>query len=220
MHPPRALLLDLDGTLCDTLPDLAEAVNHIRGTLAMPPVPPQALRPFLGDGAKQLLAGAVGVSPEHAATLVAPFRAYYLPRCSEGTSALPGAADLVREAARLGLGIAVVTNKPREPAERILEALGMLRHVRAVVGGECLPTRKPDPAMVHEALRLLGGPAPRDAWLVGDSAQDVAAAKAAGCAAVLVRGYGDLEKARAEGPDLEVGDLRELLPRLGATLPG
>jgi 2-phosphoglycolate phosphatase len=212
--PPRALLLDLDGTLCDTLPDLAGAVNRVRADLGMAPLDRAALRPFLGDGARQLLAGTTGLPPERAADLVASFRAWYLPRCAEETTALPGARELLDEAAARGIAVAVVTNKPREPAERILEALGLLPRVAAVVGGECLPTRKPDPAMVHEALRRIGGTPPGDAWLVGDGAQDIGAARAAGCVAVLVRGYGDLERARAERPDREIGGLAELLPLL------
>jgi phosphoglycolate phosphatase len=110
----------------------------------------------------------------------------------------------------------VVTNKPVLPSERILAALGVRPRIGAVVGGDSCPTRKPDPAMVFEALRLLGGVPPAEAWLVGDGPQDVAAARAAGCAGILVRGYGDRAAARLHGPALEVEGLPDLLPHLGA----
>jgi phosphoglycolate phosphatase len=209
---PRALLLDLDGTLADTLPGLAASVNALRERLGMGPLAAAEVRRHLGDGARDLLVKCTGLDGAAADLHLGPWRADYLERCTAGTTLLPGAADLLAAAAARGIPAAVVTNKPLAPSERILGALGVRGRIAAVVGGDSLPVRKPDPAMVHEALRLLGSVPPAEAWLVGDGPQDVAAARAAGCAGILVRGYGDLAAARALGPAREVGGLPDLLP--------
>jgi phosphoglycolate phosphatase len=215
MNPPKALLLDLDGTLADTLPDLAKAVNHARAQLGWRAMPVPAVKVHVGDGVRQLLVGCTGLDEKTIDLLVPKWRAYYLEHAVEETTLLPGARELLEAARAKGIRTAVVTNKPLAHSERILEGLGVRGLVDAVLGGDSLPTRKPDPAVVMEALRLLGGIPPADAWLVGDAYQDVAAAKAAGCPAVLVPGYGDLRRARDLHPDLEVPDLPALLPLLG-----
>ena len=215
MKAPRALLLDLDGTLADTLPDLARAVNHTRARLGWSAMPVPAVKVHIGDGVRQLLAGCTGLDATTVEMLVPKWRAYYLEHCTEETTLLPGARELLDAARARGIPIAVVTNKPLAHSERILEGLGVRPLFGAVLGGDSLPTRKPDPAVVHEALRLLGGVAPAAAWFAGDGPQDVAAARGAGCVSVLLPGYGDLRAARALGPDLEIPDLAALSKRLG-----
>jgi phosphoglycolate phosphatase len=212
---PKALLLDLDGTVADTLPDIAGAVNHVRAQLGWRSMPVAAVKVHVGDGVERLLADCTGLDQATVDLLVPKWRAYYLDHAVDGTTLLPGALALLEAARSLGLPLGLVTNKPLAPTERILEALGLRPFFGAVLGGDSLPTRKPDPAMIHEALRLLGGVPPAGAWLVGDGSQDVEAAKAAGCTSVLVAGYGDLRRARECGPDLEVADLGALLPLLG-----
>jgi phosphoglycolate phosphatase len=214
VRPPRALLFDLDGTLADTIPDLARAVNHARARLGWSPMPVDAVKVHMGDGARELLIGCTGLDGTTVDLMIGPWRAHYLEHCTEETTLLPGARDLLEEARRRGLALAVVTNKPAAPARRILASLGVLPLFGAVVGGDTLPVRKPDPGPVLEALRLLGGIAPAEAWLVGDGVQDVEAARAAGAVSVLLPGYGDLRRARAAGPDLEAADLAAVAARL------
>jgi len=214
VRPPRALLLDLDGTLADTLPDLSRAVNHARARLGWAPMPVDAVKVHMGDGARELLVGCTGLDGRTVDEMIGPWRAHYLEHCTEETTLLPGARALLEAARDRGVGAAVVTNKPSAPSERILEALGVRPLLGAVVGGDTLPVRKPDPGMLREALRLLGGVAPADAWVVGDGWQDVEAARAAGCPSVLVPGYGDLRRAREAGPDLELPDLAAVAERL------
>jgi phosphoglycolate phosphatase len=215
VRPPKALLLDLDGTLADTLPDIAGAVNHVRAQLGWSRMPMDAVKVHVGDGVERLLADCTGLDAKTVALLVPKWRAYYLDHAVDGTTLLPGAREVLDAGRARGIPMAVVSNKPAAPVARILDGLGIAGYFGAVLGGDSLPTKKPDPAMVHEALRLLGGAAPRDAWLVGDGPQDVAAAKAAGCAAVLLPGYGNLREARALGPDAEVPGLAALVPMLG-----
>ncbi len=212
---PRALLLDLDGTLADTLPDIARAVNRTRSLLGWGPMPAPAVQVHVGDGLHRLLERCTGLDAETVRTLVPGWRAFYLEHCVEETRLLPEALEFLEAARDRGIPMAVVSNKPEAPVRRILDGLGITPFFGAVLGGDSLPTCKPDPAMVHEALRLLGGVAPPDAWLVGDGPQDVEAAKAAGAVAVLLPGYGDLGRARALRPDLEVPDLEALRERLG-----
>jgi len=214
LRPPRALLLDLDGTLCDTLPDLARAVNRARARLGWPPMPPDAVKVHLGDGARELLAGCTGLDGATVDLMLDAWREDYVARCTEETTLLPGARDLLDAAVGRGIPVGVVTNKPAAPSERILEALGVRGSIRCVLGGDSLPVRKPDPAVVHAALRVLGGVPPAEAWLVGDGPQDVEAARAAGATAILVPGYGDLARARAAGPHLELPDLDAVAARL------
>ena len=214
LPPPRALLLDLDGTLADTLPALAAAVNHSRARLGWSAMPEPAVKVHVGDGVHLLLARCTGLDPRTVELLVPPWRAWYLEHCTEGTTLLPGARDLLDAARGRGIPMAVVTNKPLPHTERILEGLGVRGEFACVLGGDSLPVRKPDPAVVREALRLLGGLPAAEAWLVGDGPQDVEAARAAGCPSVLVPGYGDLRRARELGPDLEVPGLAALAARL------
>lgn len=212
---PGALLLDLDGTLADTIPDIAAAVNHVRAQLGWRSMPVAAVKVHVGDGVERLLADCTGLDGKTVALLVPKWRAYYLDHAVEGTTLLPGAMDLLEGARARSIPIGLLTNKPLAPTERILDGLGIRGCFGAILGGDSLPTRKPDPAMVHEGLRLLGGIPPAEAWLVGDGPQDVAAAKAAGCFAVFVPGYGDARRSRELGPDLEVPDLGTLAALLG-----
>jgi phosphoglycolate phosphatase len=212
---PRALLLDLDGTLADTLPDIAGAVNHVRAQLGWSRMPVAAVKVHVGDGVERLLADCTGLDRKTVDLLIPKWRAYYLDHAVDGTTLLPGATALLDAARGRGIPLGLITNKPIAPTEKILDGLGIRAFFGAVLGGDSLPTRKPDPAMVHEALRLLGGIPPADAWLAGDGPQDVAAAKAAGCVAVFVPGYGDARRSREIGPDLEVADLLDLAARLG-----
>jgi phosphoglycolate phosphatase len=214
VRPPKALLVDLDGTLADTIPDLARAVNHARARLGWSAMPVDAVKVHMGDGARELLMGCTGLDGKTVDMMIGPWREHYLAHCTDETTLLPGAKELIVAARERGLPLAVVTNKPVAPSERILEALGVRGDFGAVVGGDSLPVRKPDPGMIQEALRLLGGVAAADAWVVGDGHQDVLAARAAGCPSVLVPGYGDLRRAREAGPDLELADLAAVAARL------
>lgn len=212
---PTALLLDLDGTLAETLPDLARAVNHVRARLGWGAMPVGAMKAYLGDGAVDLLRGCTGLDRETVESLMPVWREFYGAHCVEETHLLPGAAAFLDAAAAADIPCALVTNKPEGPARRIVEGLGILHRLPVIVGGDTMPHRKPHPGMVEECLRRLGGVPPRDAWLVGDSAQDVGAAVAAGCRAVLVPGYGDLVRARAAGPHTEAKSLDEVRGWLG-----
>ncbi|MEE7505113.1 HAD-IA family hydrolase [Methylobacterium mesophilicum] len=135
----------------------------------------------------------------------------------EGTALFPGAAAAVRDLRAAGYALAVVTNKPARATGLILDAVGLAPLIDTVVGGDTLPERKPDPAPLREALRRLRV-APGRAVMVGDMHHDIAAARAAGTAAILARyGYGRPEDAEAADAVLDdIGGLGRMIGALPA----
>lgn len=209
MHQSAAFLFDLDGTLADTLPDIAASCNHARGRLGLPPLLTPQVRAFVGDGAlallRRALAPALPAEPARADALLADALAAYLShheaQCTVHARLYPGTRDLLQRLAAGGAALGVVTNKPARFAGPILRALGVERLLPVVVGGDTLPQRKPDPAPVLHALRQLGVAA-HEATMVGDGVQDLRAGKAAGARTIgCLYGYGEPSALRAEGAD-------------------
>ncbi len=209
MHQSAAFLFDLDGTLADTLPDIAASCNHVRARMGLPPLLTARVRTFVGDGAlallRRALAEALPESPARADALLADALAAYLShheaQCTVHAHLYPGVRDMLLRLSATGHALGVVTNKPARFAGPILRALGVERLLPVVVGGDTLPQRKPDPAPVLHALRQLGT-APADATMVGDSVQDLRAGKAAGLRTIgCLFGYGEPAALRAEGAD-------------------
>jgi phosphoglycolate phosphatase len=184
----RAVLFDLDGTLVDTLGDLAASVNFALERLGRPARTLDEIKNFIGEGVRQLLRDALGPSHEGLTDqALALFTPHYLEHVVDRSALYPGVKDTL---ARLAPGrkLAVVTNKPVIPSRKILSALGVLDCFEALVGGDTLPVKKPDPAPVREACRLLGVD-PSEAVLVGDSTGDIRSAHGAG-AKVLAAAFG------------------------------
>ncbi|KIU36455.1 phosphoglycolate phosphatase [Methylobacterium sp. PvP062] len=216
-----AVLLDLDGTLVDSLADLRTALNETLAREGLPPAGAAAMRAMVGDGAVALLRRALrasGGDPGRAPALLPAFLAVYEPLAAAGTPLFPGAAAAVRDLRTAGYALAIVTNKPARATGLILDAVGLAPLIDTVVGGDTLPERKPDPAPLREALRRLGV-APGRAVMVGDMHHDIAAARAAGTAAILARyGYGRPED--AEDADAVLDDIGGLRAMIGALPAG
>jgi phosphoglycolate phosphatase len=214
-----AVLLDLDGTLIDSLADLRTALNATLEREGLPPVTAAAARAMVGDGAVALLRRglrASGGDPDRAPVLLPDFLAVYEPIAAANATPFPGAAATVRALREAGFALAIVTNKPARATGLILEAVGLARLIDTVVGGDTLPLRKPDPAPLREALRRLRAE-PGRAVMVGDMHHDIAAARAAGTAAILARyGYGRPED--ADAADAVLDDIGGLQAAIG-TLP-
>jgi phosphoglycolate phosphatase len=177
----RLAIFDLDGTLIDSVDDIAAAVNHGLTGVGLPPRARDEIRGFIGDGARVLLARAVGPRGDLLEPALAGWRAHYEAHLLDRTRPYPGVPEVL---ARAGCGLAVLTNKPAAMARHILEGLGLAQHFLAVVGGGDAPP-KPDPT---GARALLGqaGVRPEDAVLVGDSRVDLEVARNAGIAFVGV----------------------------------
>jgi phosphoglycolate phosphatase len=206
---------DLDGTLAYTAPDLAAALNRTLRALGRPPVPPGSVRHLVGHGARALLRRGLAASGEAPEALVergyAIFLEHYGAHICDETTAFPGIHDALESLASAGAALAICTNKPEALTLRLVEALGLGNRFAAMVGGDTLPARKPDPAPLLEAIARAGG---GRAVLVGDSIVDADTARAAGVPFVAVSfGFSD-RPVGALGADAVIDHFDELMSAL------
>lgn len=205
MTTAPAFLFDLDGTLADTLPDLAASTNYVRAQHDLPPVPDATVRSFIGDGARALVRRALAERSLDAASLEQALDAYvehHVDQCTRACRLFEGVAPLLERLQRDGHPIAVVTNKPERFARPVVDHLGLDAFAAVVVGGDTLPTKKPDPAMLEHALALLGATT-EGATMVGDGLQDLRAGRALGIRTIAcLFGYGDRAALLEEGADV------------------
>ena len=216
---PQAILFDLDGTLIDSAPDIAAAVNELLAQDGLPAQTVDAVRGMIGNGVRKLVERAYGTSgrPVEGAALdetTDRMMGVYGKHLTRHTAILPGALEMVVAYHAAGVKIGVVTNKPEAFTHEILAHFGLDAHVDVVVGGDTGPARKPAPDMLEHALRQVGVPAAR-ALMVGDSPADIGAAKAAHMASIAVRGGYTTVPADQLGADLVVSDLMELPAAIG-----
>jgi len=186
----QCIIFDLDGTLVDTAPDLLAVADEMLRELHAPPVPRSTGRLAAGQGARAMLtlglkAGRVPLPSEADwVPLIEEFIRRYEERMTRLSRPFDGIEELLETLAGQGLMLAVCTNKREALARRLLEELGLAEHFRAIIGGDSLPQRKPHPAPVRQAAERAGGEAAR-AIVLGDSRQDMQAARAAGALPVL-----------------------------------
>ena len=188
---------DLDGTVIDSRADLAAATNHVLRTFGRPEIAPESVHALVGEGARRLVERAM---PDAAPPLVDDgvrrFLAYYDEHLLDATALYPGIDETLARLDDAGLALTVLTNKPEGLSRRVLDGLGVAGRFRAIVGGDSLPTRKPDPAGLAHLRHATATSAART-LLVGDSRVDVATA-ANGGTAFCGAGWGfDPERLRA-----------------------
>jgi phosphoglycolate phosphatase len=216
----KAIIFDLDGTLVDSARDLQDAVNALFEELGLRAVTLDEIKSMIGDGISKLVERALAATGGDLAqlpALVDRFLTIYEAHASCHTEAFPGVQDTLEGLRRLGLRLAVVTNKPHSATMNILITLGLDPFFDVVVGGDTLAERKPHPAPILLALRHLGV-APEAALMVGDNYHDVQAAQTAGVRAFAVT-YGYSHKPHAElGADRLLGAMVELLPIVGSPM--
>ncbi|BCR06369.1 haloacid dehalogenase [Desulfuromonas versatilis] len=174
--PFTTFLFDLDGTLIDSVADLATGINLLRGELALPPLDIPTVRSYVGDGATALVRRALPEG-EFSEARLQRFLELYSAHLMEQTVVYPGILEFLELHA--GRPMAVVTNKPLGFSLRLLEGLGLSGFFPVVLGGESCQAKKPDPAPVREALRLLGAKAD-SAVMIGDHHTDLKAGLGAG----------------------------------------
>jgi len=186
----EAVLFDLDGTLADTAADLAAALNRLRRDRDLPPLAVAALRPHASDGTRGMLGAGLGVVREDPEweTLKEAFLDYYAGALAVHSRLFPGADDALAGIEKRGLAWGVVTNKATRFALPLLEELGIATRAGVIVCGDTTKETKPHPEPLLHAAGKLGIPPERCVY-VGDAPRDVAAARAAGMAA-LVASYG------------------------------
>lgn len=213
----KAVLFDLDGTLANTLPDLAAATNDALRANGFPVCPFDAFPHMVGDGVRKLIERALGeaATPDRVAQVLADFIPIYDARCLQDTVLYDGVAATVERLKNAGYRLLVVTNKPQQQAEKIVHHFfGDL--FEGVYGGGDRYPRKPDPASVYLALQQVGA-IPETAWLIGDSDVDVFTAHAAGIPCIGVawgfRGEAELRFAGADHIAHAAEDVEEIVLR-------
>jgi len=214
---PRLVMFDLDGTLMDSVPDLAAAVDKMLMLLGREPAGIDRVRDWVGNGSRVLVRRALAGQLQHEGVvdeLAEEALALFMQAYSGGhelTTVYPGVRESLDWLRERDVKLAIITNKPSQFIEPLLEEKGLVGYFQWLIGGDTLPQQKPDPAALVWVMREAGVSA--DASLfVGDSRNDVRAAKAASvpCAA-LTYGYNHGEPIAHEQPALVLDDLRELV---------
>jgi len=215
--PLRAALIDLDGTLADTIADLAHAANAMRIELGMTALPQDRVITFVGKGTDTLIARMLADSlapttlpaPDLLTRARAAFHRHYHAVNGRHSTMYPQVREGLQALRERGLLLAVVTNKATEFTLPLLARLNLADDFAVVVCGDTCARRKPDPQPVLYACRQLGV-APEESVLIGDSVNDVQAARAAGCRALTVPyGYNEGQPVEVLGADAIVATLLE-----------
>jgi len=217
----RAVLFDLDGTLADTAPDLAGALNRLLAEHGRAAVPPADARRVTSSGARGMLRVGFGIDPQHAEydALRTRFLDLYAENLCRETRLFDGIADLLAVLDGRGLPWGVVTNKAERLTLPLLDALGLGARTACVVGGDTTGRTKPHPDPLLHAARALGL-VPAACLYLGDDLRDVQAARAAGMP-VLAAGYGYLGDGgdpSGWGADAVISHPIEALNHLGTPL--
>lgn len=201
---PRAVVFDLDGTLVDTALDLRGALNRLLAEYGRPAVSLNDIRHMVGDGAAKLVErgfGATGGLPLPLPDLTRRFMEIYRAGVADESLPFPGVIATLERLQAAGIGMGVCTNKPLGLTMALLDALDLSRFFTSVAGGDG-PVRKPDPRHLLGVLSELGAE-PQEALMVGDSTNDVAAARAADVPVVIVSfGYTTVPPAQLGGDRL------------------
>lgn len=201
----RAVLVDLDGTMVDTAPDIVEAINRMLDAFSTAPLPFATVSGFIGKGVPNLVRRSLEAAGlEHkvdADDALNVFHHHYAQTNGRLGRVFPHVATGLGELQRLGYRLACVTNKPKELAARLLLMTGLASYIDVLVAGDSIARMKPDPEPLWHACRLLDVE-PAHSVLVGDSPVDVTAARAAGLP-VFVVSYG---YAGPDGPASLQGD--------------
>lgn len=210
-----ATLFDLDGTLVDSLADIGEATNHALGALGFPRHPLDRYRNFVGDGIGMLAERALPAGQkDHRDELLQRLRPYYQAHCCDRTQLYPGVADMLDGLVKLGVRLAIVSNKVESMVHTVRAKLLPRWDFGVALGQRDDLPRKPDPAMAHAAAAALGVEAER-CLFVGDTDVDIRTGRSAGMTAVGVewgfRDRGELEAAGAHHVISAPADLLSLL---------
>jgi phosphoglycolate phosphatase len=213
--PFDVVAFDLDGTLADTAPDLTASLNHALGALGRPAVPHESVRHMVGHGARALLekglAATGGTAPELVDRGFPIFLDFYKRHIADETRAYPGVEAAMDVLAARGVSLAVCTNKLESLARELIDALGWRDRFAAIIGGDTLPVRKPNPAPLFAAIAGAGG---GRAAFVGDSITDTDTARAGAIPCVAVS-FGFADRApELLGADVLIDHFDDLIPAL------
>lgn len=212
--PVQAVTIDLDGTLLDTIPDLAAAANLMLRELERAPLDEALVRTFVGKGIQNLVERVLAAAFDGTAAGLLPRALSIYEQCYESvngrhTTIYPGVVQGLDVLRARGFELACVTNKSTRFTLPLLAHVGLAPYFREVVAGDTLPRKKPDPLPLTHACERLGV-APRAMLVIGDSVNDALAARAAGCPVFCVDyGYNEGRDVRELDIDAIVGSLIE-----------
>ncbi|WP_455818396.1 phosphoglycolate phosphatase [Pseudomonas cerasi] len=217
----RALAFDLDGTLTDSAPGLASAVDGALTELQLPAAGVERVSTWIGNGAdiliERALTWALGHAPQN--ELLTDARVlldkHYAHSVDGGSLLYPGVKETLATLAAHNLPMALVTNKPTPFVAPLLQSLGIVDHFSLIIGGDDVVAKKPHPAPLFLVLGKFGL-LPGELVFVGDSRNDIQAAQAAGCPCIgLTYGYNYGEPIATSQPDATLDHFHDLLPALG-----
>lgn len=230
-------IFDLDGTLFNTLGDLAPAVNFAMNQYRLATHTYEEVRVFIGNGSMNLIRRAIatsiakenarplnvrnmdevlstlasaGFSDEKVVEIHKTYSDFYWEHCTENTEPYEGVIDLVKRISRqTGFAVALLTNKPVAPTKKILEKYGLEQDFATYLCGDTTPERKPSPAGILAILAKLGA-APQKAVMIGDDTPDVMAARNAGIDCItLLEGFGKPENLLPLQPRYTIGHIKD-----------
>lgn len=217
----RGLAFDLDGTLIDSAPGLASAVDAALNALDLPAAGVERVSTWIGNGAdiliERALTWALGHSPEENVIREARILLdkHYATTIQSGSKLFPGVKEGLAALAATGMPMAIVTNKPTPFVKPLLASLGIADHFSLIIGGDDVLAKKPHPAPLFLVLGTFGL-LQKELLFVGDSRNDILAARAAGCPSVgMTFGYNYGEPIASSQPTLTLDHFNELLPALG-----
>jgi phosphoglycolate phosphatase len=217
---PRAVLFDLDGTLLDSAPDLAAAANAMLGELGLPGRDPAVIATYIGKGIPRLvertLAGSLDATADPAALARALpiYERHYAAESGRRSVPFPGVVEGLHALRAAGVPLACITNKAERFTVDLLRRTALDGFFDVLMCGDTVARKKPDPEPVLAACGRLGV-APADALMIGDSANDVQAARAAGCPVWCVPyGYNEGRPVESLDCDALVPDLAEAARRV------
>jgi phosphoglycolate phosphatase len=221
-HAFEAAIVDLDGTLVDTLGDFSAALNAMLRELSLRLIAPDAIEPLVGRGSEHLIRAVlahVAAPPDRYEAAWASYQKHYSEINGLHSAVFAGAADGLAALREAGLRLACLTNKPGAFARPLLQAKGLLHHFDFFFGGDAFERKKPDPLPLLKTCEALGS-RPAGTLMVGDSSNDARAARAAGCPVVLVTyGYNHGEPVHEVDADAHIDSLarlRDWLKQTGA----
>ena len=216
----RGVAFDLDGTLVDSAPGLADAVDMALRDFDLPPAGVERISTWIGNGADIMVERAVrwaegDTSPAFLKKIRDKFDHYYAVTAASGSRLYPQVKETLAALAAQGLPLGLVTNKPTPFIAPLLESLGIGNYFTLVLGGDDVVAKKPHPAPLYLMLGTLGLRA-SELVFVGDSRNDIQAAQAAGCPCVgMTYGYNYGETIALSKPDRVLEHFADLLPTLG-----